>query len=318
MAVHTAPLIAADGKPIHILYIMGTGRSATTIQEILLANNPDVVGIGEFTHFFHDGLIQHVDCACGEDVDHCSFWSTIMEQAQWQEQQASRLDKLFSSIASHKKFLFHYLQGVHSDIMKEYGEQNRRLFGAVATTSNAHYIVDSSKYAGRALALARLFPASVSIICMTRSPEGLLTAFRKTPQSIARNEQKPKSPIATMLYYMYVLLCFRLTLHRACVPSVHIAYEDVRSNPQAVLLAIERALQLPCITQAVRQDIEQQKQLDVGHIVTGNRLRKKGSVVFQQGAVRAEKLVGYEPFCAYAMRAWRTLLKMDKVHETSQ
>jgi len=311
MSINTSPLIASDGKPIHILYIMGTGRSATTIQEVLLANNPDMIGIGEFTHFFHDGLIQHSDCACGKTVDICNFWSPIIQQAQWQKQQVGTLNELFGSIASHKNFLFHYMQGIDSDAMEQYSQHNRHLFEAVASTSNTHYIIDSSKYAGRALALARLFPASVSIICMTRSPEGLLTAFRKTTQSIARNEQKPKSPIATMVYYMYVLLCFRLTLHRACVPWVHIRYEDVRSTPQAVLVNIEQQLNLSGMTQTACQKIEQQEHFDVGHIVTGNRLRKKGKVLFQRCVPIVERLAWYEQTCAYVMRLWGWFLRLN-------
>ena len=42
--------------PINLLYIMGTGRSATTILEIILTNNPKITGVGEVTHIFRDRM----------------------------------------------------------------------------------------------------------------------------------------------------------------------------------------------------------------------------------------------------------------------
>ena len=40
-----------------ILYIMGPGRSGTTVLHILLANNPGFFGMGEITHVFRDAFL---------------------------------------------------------------------------------------------------------------------------------------------------------------------------------------------------------------------------------------------------------------------
>lgn len=302
-------LIADDGKPIQILYIMGTGRSATTIQEILLANNPDVVGLGEATHIFVDGMIKKIECSCGSTVDQCELWSRIISYCSWQDNNALTLAETFSSVASHARFFF-LLFGFYSNKKKHsFALENEKLFKAACLVSGAHYVVDSSKHAGRCLMLARLYPQSIRVVCITRRPEGLLSAFRKTSTSMARDEQKPKSSPATLLYYMYTLLCFRSMLAFSNVRSVCLKYESLRKEPEKNLLKVEGSLDLHGLFRQSREKLRDGSLLEVGHIVTGNRLRKKGQVVFElQSKEKSLMLTPSERLCASLMNVWRKLL----------
>ena len=260
-----------------ILYIMGTGRSGTTILEILLTNNPGVFGVGEVTHIFQDGFTNDEICSCGKRVSICEFWSSVRELCNWREEDISKLNKLFVDIAWHSQFP-KVASGLLSSRQKElFIKTNKCLFQASASVSGANIVVDSSKYAGRALELARAFPNKVKIICLTRSPAGLVNAFKKNDAA----EQKPKSLFGTLYYYLYTMTCFRIAIWLLKSGVLRIRYEDMISNPQETLNRIES---WSGIDLSQTKNILAEKQwLESGHIVTGNRLRRQGRVKFRPG-----------------------------------
>src|SRR5687767_4385545 len=61
--------IATEGGPAdsmpEILYVMGTGRSGTTILEVLLTNEEGITSTGEVKHIFRDAFVRDLQCACG-------------------------------------------------------------------------------------------------------------------------------------------------------------------------------------------------------------------------------------------------------------
>ncbi len=294
--------------PVKVIYIMGTGRSGTTIQEVLLASNPDISGVGEVTHLFTDGLLNNELCACGKDIEQCELWSSVLKLSGWNQDNASRLEKLFHDVTSHARFPLVWLNWLPNRLLQNYREENMRLFSSIAELTGCQYIVDSSKYAGRALLLARLFPESVYLVCLTRSPEGLLQAFRKTPASLARSEQRPKHPLMTMCYYIYTSLCFRLVLNAVSVSSVRINYEELREKPDVQLQRIANKLELGNALNNSIQALQSDSEFIVGHIVTGNRLRKKRRVSFQKSEQQQITLSRIESLCFSIMKLWQRLI----------
>lgn len=258
-----------------ILYIMGTGRSGTTILEILLSNNPGIFGVGEVTHIFQDGFIDDEICSCGKPTSVCEYWSSVRQQCAWKEADISKLNQLFVDIAWHTQFpkvAFGLVSRKKRDL---FSKTNECLFQSSSDISGANIVVDSSKYAGRALELARAFPKNVKIICLTRSPAGLVKAFKKTDAA----EQKPKSLSGTLYYYLYTLACFRVVAWILKSRILRIRYEDMIANPDQTLCRIES---WAGIDLSKTKNILKEKQwLNAGHIVTGNRLRRKGRVKFR-------------------------------------
>ena len=275
-------------EPVHpfpdILYIMGTGRSGTTILEILLSNSSGIFGVGEVTHIFQDGFTNDAICSCGKAVSACEHWSTVRQKCDWKETDISKLNQLFIDIAWHTQFPKVASGLISGNQRKLFIKINKCLFQSSADISGANIIVDSSKYAGRALELARDFPRNVKVICLTRSPAGLVKAFKKTDAA----EQKPKSVFGTLYYYLYTIACFRIVTWILKSRVLRIHYEDMISNPEETLNRIES---WAGIDLSETKNILKEKQwLEVGHIVTGNRLRRQGRVKFRPGEqhVKAE------------------------------
>lgn len=286
-----------------ILYIMGTGRSGTTILEILLAANPGVTGVGEVKHIFRDGFLRDLPCGCGRRSRECDLWASVLRASGWTASDWEGLATYIERTESHARFPAAWLPMDASKIAR-YRQANQTLFSAVGAAQNCRLIVDSSKYAGRALLLARCFPDKVKVLCITRSAAGMFKAFKKKNDG----EQRPKSVLAVTAYYLYVLLCMRLVKSRLAERCHVIRFEDLNRDPRAVLADIEAWSGYSLArTQAL---VAQNDWFEVGHIVTGNRLRKAGRVKFEPAS--AERATGARPWSERVLspllEAYRKLL----------
>lgn len=260
-----------------VLYVMGTGRSGTTILEVLIANSTGFASVGELKHIFRDGFLREKPCACGKAASSCDLWSRVMQSTRWQREEFAHLARLTDGLEAHWRFPFVWSGLVGRRLLAEYRSAAATLYRSVAATSQSPIVVDSSKYPARALLLAREFPGRVRVLCITRSAAGLLKAFEKKHT----DEQKPKSPIAATFYYLYVLFCMRLVKARLGDRCLTIRFEDLRRDADGVLRRIEQWSGYRL--EGARRKLAENDWFEVGHIVTGNRLRKQGRVKFEAG-----------------------------------
>lgn len=266
----------SDEDP-NILYILGAGRSGTTILEVVLTGNRRIVGVGEVTHIFKDGFLGGDQCACGISAPNCPMWARVCEIAGWTDSRIRELAQLFRRFDWHSGFLRSWFGWYGGTEYQDYAQANRDLFRAVASLGNVDLIVDSSKYAARALNLNRIFDSRVRVICLVRSPEGLLTSFRKDHT----HEQKPKSHFALILYYCFILISMRIAAYRFGARAYPIQYEDLVSDPDRVLADLQTWLGVDFSES--RRRIAEKIPFSGGHIVTGNRLRKSKEIIFRTG-----------------------------------
>jgi hypothetical protein len=285
-----------------ILYIMGTGRSGTTILEVLLANNPGFTGVGEVHRIVRHGFLEDRVCSCSKPARQCEMWSRVLRDSGWSEAELQRLAGDFEKLESHFRFPLVWA-GVPASGLARYDAANETLFAHAAAARGSALVVDSSKYASRALLLARRFPDRVRVLCITRSAAGLIAAFQK------RNdvEQRPKPPLAAAAYYCYVLLCMRLVRARLGERCLAVRFEDLNHDPLSELRRIESWLGLSLAESRTR--IANGESFEVGHIVTGNRLRMKGRVKFEPTSDEAARR-GARPGVALLARGLETFRRL--------
>ena len=276
----------------NILYIMGSGRSGTTILEILLANNPPLIGVGELKHIFRDGFIRNKHCACGSRARECVLWSVVLETMKYSRADCANIDAILSGIEAHRLFLCVWLGLVRKKDLEIYRSANSNIYRSVAAATNVPIVVDSSKYAARALLLSRLYPENVKVVCITRSAKGLINAFKKKNEG----EQREKGLLSVAAYYLYVLFCFKLSKGRLKDRCLTVRFEELANDPVKLLYKIEQWSGYP-LGEAVDK-LTFDRRFDVGHIVTGNRLRAEQEVKFKSvknnsvEATLIERLIG--------------------------
>jgi len=260
-----------------VYYIMGTARSGSTILEILLSNNDETFGAGELTGLANDGLVENGECSCQAAVTECAIWGEVKKQLDLSKVQSRSWAKLQSSIDRHTGFFRHLFHLVSHTDLHSYGDLNLRLLSILKQCTGCSRLVDSSKYAGRALVLRKLLEEdSLFVICLTRSPEGLMKAFQKQN----KDEQKSKSPFQVLFYYLGTLLSMRIACWKLGDSVIKIRYEDLMNDPNSALLKISAHGGID-LTGTVAK-VSNNEPFNVGHIVTGNRLRKNKSVIFRE------------------------------------
>lgn len=270
-----------------IVYIMGTGRSGTTILEVLIRNNPEIFGAGEITHIFRDGFLKNKECSCGKATLNCEVWGRVLEKNQWSAVEVKDFEKVFSNVTRHGAFPLIALGIINRERQCEFEIVNKKLFSSIKEVTGANIIVDSSKYPSRALFLAEHYPGDIKILCMTRSPSGLISAFGKQHEE----EQKPKSLIMASIYYLYVLMCMYIVKQRLRDQCYILRYEDLRSDPIGILTGIQKwgGYNLNNSIELLKNN----EWFDIGHIVTGNRLRKMKQIKYEyndQGNEESDKV----------------------------
>lgn len=283
-----------------VLYIMGTGRSGTTVLEILLSANDEVCSVGELTHIFRDGFESDKTCACGAPFSRCEFWCRVQQRLSYPPRKVLQSSALLHKIDWHKGFLKIIFHSISKENTGSYAQTNKELYNACADVSGKRVIVDSSKYPARALMLKRLYGSAIKIICLIRSPEGVFNSFQKTGV-----EQGAKPPFAVLVYYVYVLLCCRLV---ALITNnvLFITFEELKAFPVNTIKRIEAFTGL--LFGQTRRRLEENTAFIPGHIITGNRLRKNKTIFFQKQQPKSKSIPKRHKLFIFLMKASQKLL----------
>lgn len=260
-----------------LVYIMGTARSGTTVLEILLGAAPSALNVGEIAHVYRDGFLEDATCACGRPFSACEMWGRVRERLGWTPTEIGERERLSHALDWHVGFPRTAAGLRGEETWRRYCRTQASVYDAISEVTGERVLVESSIYPGRALALSRCFPGRVRVVCLTRSPEGLLHSFRKPNET----EQRRKSLPGILAYYVWVLVCVRVALRRLGDGATAARYEELRRDPESVVSRLESRLELDL--SGVRDRLARDESFQVGHIVTGNRLRRQGRVRFQRG-----------------------------------
>lgn len=67
-------------KSKRLIYIGGSGRSGSTLLDMLLSNHPDIQSVGEIHRLNLYARDINERCTCGESILDCSFWQKVEKE----------------------------------------------------------------------------------------------------------------------------------------------------------------------------------------------------------------------------------------------
>ncbi len=255
-----------------IVYILGGGRSGSTLLDIMLGNAEGVFSCGELRRFSpHRGLSRPNE----QRMESIQFWKRVSNRLDkiLKEPERTNFEKLCHEIEYHSRFVTPWQ--LSKDKMEIYGRYINALMDLIFEESGANWIVDSSKYPGRLLALLKVSKYPVSVVYLTRHPVGVV-------QSFGRNdvEQPGKGFLAANYYYAVNGFLCNMAFHRlAADRRVKIRYEGLIRDPKKVLSTIGKRFGMDLETPvylAVRR-----KPFQVGYLVDGNRVRLQREILLR-------------------------------------
>jgi hypothetical protein len=269
-------------EPIPVLYLAGQGRSGSTLLERVLDGVPGVVSVGEVVHLWERGLARDERCGCGLAFRACPFWRAVGEAAYggWGALDVARVRDLQDRV-DHTRLipalLLRRLLPAYRARWGAYGEVVEALLRAVATTTGAAVVVDSSKHVSTAFLLASLPGVDLRIVHLVRDARGVAWSWSKRvrrPEVSTAVAWMPTYPARRVAARW---LADNLALHalrRSGLPSALVRYEDLVAAPEAELARV-----LALVADRVRAPEpgtlagDGAVHLVPGHPVAGNPLR---------------------------------------------
>ena len=159
-----------------ILYILGRGRSGSTVVDAVLGNLDSTFGAGELVEGLYrrcpDGI-----CSCGAVLSDCPVWGVVVRHTEaslgiLREQWAGSL----ASQMHLKSFLKTFFLSGSNKWAKDLIHINETLYNEVSRVTDSQHIVDSSKEMTRAYFILKHFPNAKGVH-LVRNPHGFISSY---------------------------------------------------------------------------------------------------------------------------------------------
>lgn len=234
---------------VEYIYILGYGRSGSTLIESHLQKHINCTGIGEAKYYPERGVLKNEKCGCGQSFSNCNFWQEIHSSNEIKDIDYKDLSELTDKYDSSMWFLL--------NIFKQNKELNRYIMGhysilkEIQSKIGKKTIIDSSKMPAR---IFWLYPKlkeemNVKVLWITRDPRAVSWScgrkIKRTESSNTRLDIKTKSSDKYMPQFGYFESIFKWNLNtlisyiviktRLKNNVIHIKYEDFVENHERVI-----------------------------------------------------------------------------------
>jgi hypothetical protein len=270
---------------VKVLYIMGWGRSGSTIMDNLLGGIDGFFSVGELGYLWERGLVEGRRCGCGRLLRDCEVWSEVLGEgfgaALGSEVDPEEIVGWQRDVVRvrHTWRLLRFAPEQPTGLppLDAYITVERRLYQALARVTGARVIVDSTKRPSDA-ALLRLLPGvDPYYVQLVRDPRAVAYSWRR--RKAQPDRQKPADLVqhgpldSTLSWVGWNAAAEALRRRHDPQRSLLLRYEDFVSRPREALVAM---------TELVGEDgaaipIEGERTAVLGrnHTVSGNPSRFK-------------------------------------------
>jgi hypothetical protein len=264
---------------IKVVYILGEGRSGTTLLDRLLGQIAGFLSMGEIKLLWKWGFEENRLCGCRAPFAECPFWTSVIQKGYGGPEQvdAEWILSLDSSLPRTRFLPRLILPGQRSRYAQElaaYSQVLGKLYRAIREVSGTRFIVDSSKNVMYSLVLNQLRDIDLHVVHLVRDSRAVAYSLQRkrlrpevtwkesymytsTPGASARNWMRVNTLIHAVrpLYKHYTFL----------------RYEDLVADPPKVLARLCTALGVP---RPALEFLGQSKAyLESNHTIAGNPMR---------------------------------------------
>ncbi len=263
-----------------ILYIAGTGRSGSTITDVLLGQSKDVSSFGELINLFKSGWINNEFCSCGKSVNECEFWRKVREE--WEDENSLTVNQYLQLQNKYTKLRYLLLLWKNSIYPSKeficFKKSTITLFKVISRHMDSKVILDSSKSPIWMYAL-KIMGFNLNVLHLVRDGRGVTNSLKKhfTPnvKQGVQKELKPKSTIRTALFWIITNLLVVYLKNES--EYMLVKYEELLNNWEEELNQIGDKFKIDVSIPLSK--VKNREALEKGHTVAGNRLRMRDDVV---------------------------------------
>ena len=282
MAPKQASRAPAHGNTLpKMLYIGGIGRNGSTLVGRVLGEAPGVLCVGETRYLRTRGLIDNVECGCGQPFRSCPFWGTVGEEAfgGWSRVNTERFAEVDRAANRLRALPRYWMQSLRSDsagtVSYDYISWFSRLYSAIARVSGAKMIVETSKEPNFAWFLGQMPGNHMRILHLVRDSRAVAyswTRNKRLPSPIGEQKFMPQfSPAETAIRWLTSNAAFH-TISTSCSRYTRVSYESFIADPQKTLHKLSDYAEDSVVLPAPQLEGKKVK-LEGHHIFSGNPMR---------------------------------------------
>ncbi len=311
---HSGPNAEHNTDPIRVAFIVGAGRSGSTVMDIVLGNHPDVASVGELCNLHRSGWTNNEYCACGDRGQQCNFWSDVFREwtAQSSAAEVSRYLDLQEKFENFRHFgRSRWLRLGRERIwqsqeFQDFTAQTGQLYKAIAAVSGKRIIVDSSKNPLRAAILSRVPEVDLRLIHLVRDGRAVAwsrqKAFEKDEKGGVASGIRSRPIWYSVTWWTIVNMISGLVRRTQSDKSLLVRYEDFVADPRTSLDQIGDlvGVDLGSVTQGLLDG----DAMQVSHAIAGNRVRMTGSVKLKADLEWQRMLPTRERRICWAIAGW--------------
>ena len=245
-----------------VVYVMGAGRSGSTILGITLGNCKDMFFAGELHLWFAKGGRSPLP-----GRERARFWSDVLEGLDvTPDVPAREARSLEQSVAIFRA----KGRRARRALRPRYRRITQDIFHAIARTAEATHVVDTSHFPRRARELQALGGIDLYLLFVVRNPQSVIASYRRDDVEFPRFNALTTNAYLWLTYLLSLYVFLRHPRDRRLL----VRYEAFVSDPEGVLLDILDCVESPA-------DIPDLSALETGMAFQGNRVLRSDVVALK-------------------------------------
>jgi hypothetical protein len=270
---------------VKVLYVVGLGRSGSTILSNSLGQIPGFFSGGELNFIWRHNVLENRLCGCGKPFRECPVWTRVMDEAfgGMDGVDAREMMRLANS-GTRTRHIPLMLSPKGETVLRERLEKflinYGRLYEAIGSVTDSRVIVDSSKEPAHGYAMSLVPNVDLRVLHLVRDPRAAAYSWLKKkpqPDSETKEFMVRFSPTKSSAMWDSWNASAEALWRRSRDRYLRVRYEDFVANPRESFTNILRLLgeehaELPLASDSA-------VKLGVSHTVSGNPNR------FDTGAV---------------------------------
>ncbi|MFL5992497.1 MAG: sulfotransferase family protein [Rubrobacteraceae bacterium] len=270
---------------VKVLYVVGLGRSGSTILSNSLGQIPSFFSGGELNFIWRHNVLENRLCGCGRPFRECPVWTRVMDQAFGgmdgvDPRAMMRLQNLGTRTRHIPMMLTRRGRRSLAQRLEKLLIAYGRLYEAIGAVTGSRVIVDSSKEPAHGFAMSMVPGVDFYALHLLRDPRAAAYSWSKKkpqPDTDARDFMVRFSPAKSSALWDSWNASAEALWRRVPDRYLRLRYEDFVADPRE---CFEKILALVGEPDAGPPLVgEREVKLGVSHTVSGNPNR------FETGAV---------------------------------
>jgi hypothetical protein len=269
---------------VKVLYVVGLGRSGSTILSNSLGQIGGCFSAGELNFIWRHNVLENRLCGCGRPFRECPVWTRVMEEAFGgmdgvDPREMMRLQASGTRTRHIPLMLAPRGERVLRERLEKLLINYRRLYEAIGSVTGSRVIVDSSKEPAHGYAMSLVPDLDFYVLHLIRDPRAAAYSWLKKkpqPDTDTKEHMVRFSPTKSSALWNSWNASAEALWRRTRDKYLRLRYEDFVADPRK---SLERILEFVGLTAELPLAGEREVMLGISHTVSGNPNR------FETGAV---------------------------------